>query len=369
VKSGVEEEQKIDLQLVPYEHALARPNSIKKQFIFWFTFNVVTNGPRIEFLRPLLHPIFGQRNWWDEVIPGLLLGALPIINYGHENLPEYCANKVRPLTGVVSCCSHSELKGEGLGVIPVSPQFWAERNIRQDHLAMADFTGMIQADHSGVLTPEAQELQCLQKIHQSILNMHDDLEGGNSVYVHCKAGRGRSVLVVICYLIFFYNMTPHEATEFTRSKRPEISLSPVQIAFISKYCKQYRPELAANSDDSMALVPYQEEPPQKISWFETAINLVARLWLGGEQLTQDYRTLQNYITGAASIEKLLTTLSRSQAKALQAGLNNEYSVSHPSLYLAAQRVRRESDDNQQPMVDQLTADLKELKINETKKLK
>lgn len=362
VESDIEEKKNIDLQLNLHEHVSALPNSTKEQFIFWFTFNVVTNGPRTwigQF-------IYNKRNWWDEVISGLLLGAIPIVDYEHEALPEQCRLKGRALTRVVSCCSHSELKGEGLNVTPVSPQFWAERNIRQDHLAMADFTGMIPAEHSSELTPEAQELQCIEKIHQSIRNMHDDLKNGNSVYVHCKAGRGRSVLVVICYLIFFKNMTPHDATEFTRSKRPEISLSSVQIAFILKYCKRHRSDLlVASRDESMALVPYQEEPPQKTSWF----NLVARLWLGGGQLTQDYRTLQNYVTGAASIENLLTTLSSSQANALQAGLNNEYPVSHPSLYLTAQRVRKKSDDNQQPMVDQLTADLEELKINKTKKPK
>jgi len=361
-----EEEKKIDLQLVLHEHESAPPNSAKEQFIFWFTFNVVTNGPRINFLSPLLHPIFGKRNWWDEVVPGLLLGAIPIVEYGHENLLEYCQHKKRPLKRIVSCCSHSELKGEGLGVSPVPPQFWADKEIKQDHLAMADFTGMIPSDHSGVLTPKAQELLCLEKIHQSILNMHDDLQTGGSVYVHCKAGRGRSVLVVICYLIFFHGMTPYKATEFTRSKRPEISLSSVQIDFISKYYQQYRPVLlTANCDTSMALIPYHKEA-KKSSWFDLVMQCY--YWITGRNtLEMNVKTLQGYLNQPSNIPELIRQLSTPQAQALHAGLTGQElngSTSLLAYYQAAQHAKEEENSNSQTIIDALVENFGELDINQ-----
>lgn len=47
---------------------------------------------------------------------------------------------------------------------------------------------------------------------------------GESVYVHCKAGRGRSTVVVLCYLVLFRGMTPQEADAAVRAARPCISL-------------------------------------------------------------------------------------------------------------------------------------------------
>lgn len=46
---------------------------------------------------------------------------------------------------------------------------------------------------------------------------------GESVYVHCKAGRGRSTTIVLCYLCMYHGLTPHEAHLFIKKLRPQIS--------------------------------------------------------------------------------------------------------------------------------------------------
>lgn len=48
-------------------------------------------------------------------------------------------------------------------------------------------------------------------------------EGKHSVYIHCKAGRGRSTTILLAYLIKYRGMSPVEADSFIRSKRPHIS--------------------------------------------------------------------------------------------------------------------------------------------------
>lgn len=47
-------------------------------------------------------------------------------------------------------------------------------------------------------------------------------------YVHCKAGRGRSTTLVICYLVREMRMSPQEAYSFVRQKRPQVGLADGQ---------------------------------------------------------------------------------------------------------------------------------------------
>ncbi|KAI5019410.1 hypothetical protein ZWY2020_044298 [Hordeum vulgare] len=51
---------------------------------------------------------------------------------------------------------------------------------------------------------------------------------GNSTYVHCKAGRGRSTTVVLRYLIKYKGMDPKQAWVHTKSIRPRICLTSAQ---------------------------------------------------------------------------------------------------------------------------------------------
>ncbi len=51
---------------------------------------------------------------------------------------------------------------------------------------------------------------------------------GELVYVHCKAGRGRSTTLVLCYLVKEFGMTPAAALEMVRAKRHQVRLAPVR---------------------------------------------------------------------------------------------------------------------------------------------
>ena len=42
---------------------------------------------------------------------------------------------------------------------------------------------------------------------------------GQTVYVHCNAGRGRSAVIVLCFLIANKGISSDEALEYLRSKR------------------------------------------------------------------------------------------------------------------------------------------------------
>ncbi|KAL6322347.1 hypothetical protein AAG906_007900 [Vitis piasezkii] len=51
---------------------------------------------------------------------------------------------------------------------------------------------------------------------------------GRTTYVHCKAGRGRSTTIVLCYLVEHKQMTPDAAYSYVKSIRPRVVLASAQ---------------------------------------------------------------------------------------------------------------------------------------------
>ncbi|GKV06745.1 hypothetical protein SLEP1_g18593 [Rubroshorea leprosula] len=51
---------------------------------------------------------------------------------------------------------------------------------------------------------------------------------GRTTYVHCKAGRGRSTTIVLCYLVQHKHLRPAAALDYVRSRRPRVLLAPSQ---------------------------------------------------------------------------------------------------------------------------------------------
>jgi len=62
-----------------------------------------------------------------------------------------------------------------------------------------------------------------------------DCERGESVYVHCKAGRTRSATLVGCYLMEVHRCNPEEAVQRMRSVRPHILLHKPQWDALREY--------------------------------------------------------------------------------------------------------------------------------------
>ncbi|OEL22507.1 putative dual specificity protein phosphatase DSP8 [Dichanthelium oligosanthes] len=65
--------------------------------------------------------------------------------------------------------------------------------------------------------------------------IHRNALSGKLTYVHCKAGRGRSTTVVICYLVQYKNMTPSEAYEHVRLRRPRVLLASAQWQAVQEF--------------------------------------------------------------------------------------------------------------------------------------
>ena len=141
------------------------------------------------------------RRWFDRIDERVVLGALPLRTF-------LSALEQENIGGVLAMNEDFEIRYTTL-----SRAEWAERNIVQRQLATVDF----------FRAPTQQD------IHTGIAFIHEIAANGRSVYVHCKAGRGRSTTVVACYLMQEHRITPEEAVRRIRERRTHIRLGAEQM--------------------------------------------------------------------------------------------------------------------------------------------
>lgn len=139
----------------------------------------------------LLHArVLKTRNWWDEVEPGVIVGAYPFAAYADA----MHADGVR---AVVNTCE--EYKG---------PTAEYERlGIEQLHIPTTDFTH-----------PKLDDVRKAVEFVQEHVQHQD-----RKVYIHCKAGRARSATVAICWLIKYRQLSPEGAQQQLLKHRSHIN--------------------------------------------------------------------------------------------------------------------------------------------------
>ncbi|KAJ8564257.1 hypothetical protein ON010_g7088 [Phytophthora cinnamomi] len=96
--------------------------------------------------------------------------------------------------------------------------------------------------------------RCVEFVHEQI-----DVKQ-NTTYVHCKAGRGRSTVVVVAFLIQYRNMTLEEAFELVKTKRPHREvLVFLLVGFIVTCGEHARVELQVHTFVVGGLFPLKTE--------------------------------------------------------------------------------------------------------------
>ncbi len=137
----------------------------------------------------LLERLAPRRRWWDPVEDHVLLGALPL----PWLVDDLAAAGVR---AVVNTCI--EYGG------PTSA--YARHGIEQLHTPTLDFT-----------PPRLEDIQ------RAVEFIEIRRRRGETVYIHCKAGRGRSATVALCWLVAHRGLTPPEAQAHLESVRPHVN--------------------------------------------------------------------------------------------------------------------------------------------------
>ena len=137
----------------------------------------------------LLGRLLKIRNWWDPIDDQVVLGAYPFAT----DVPDLAKMGV---TSILNTCA--EYPG------PVDQ--YQTYDMVQFRLPTVDFTH-----------------PTLDNIEKGVAFIDSEIAKGHKVYVHCKAGRGRSATIVACWLMKQKGMTAEQAQAFLLKKRPQVN--------------------------------------------------------------------------------------------------------------------------------------------------
>ena len=137
----------------------------------------------------LLGRILRVRRWWDRIDPHVIVGAYPFA----RDIPGLYAEGVR---AVVNTCE--EYAG---------PEQQYERfGITQLRVPTTDFTHPKLAD-----------------VEKAVEFVQQHAAAGETVYIHCKAGRARSATVALCWLMKYRDLSPRDGQARLLQARPHLN--------------------------------------------------------------------------------------------------------------------------------------------------
>ena len=174
-------------------------------------------------------------NWILECVPqerqgGLLLGALPVMTevMGSGNHLKLLHKQVRDLGTemgmVVSCMMPDEMTGFGVNLVK-----FATHDDWRAEFGLGIITRLLPVDDC---TADGMALEQLSAV---LDEMEATMRRGLCVKVHCKAGKGRSWICVMCFLIRHRNMTIDAAATLVRAARPCVNPSREQVRFVEEF--------------------------------------------------------------------------------------------------------------------------------------
>lgn len=181
--------------------------------------------------RNILYHHSGKFSWFSSIIPEkLVVGALPLTNFGH-------ADQLREMgiTDYLSIVEDDEFNPKLLS-FPMKHQ----PNEHWLQIPCADHTSLTQKDLD----------KAVEWINEKVTN-------GGYVYVHCKSGKGRSVIAVIAYLMKYGSKDCPEMmagtdpdviyTYIKENLRPEINANMEQRQLLRDYYQRLKTQVSANT--------------------------------------------------------------------------------------------------------------------------
>ena len=148
----------------------------------------------------------GYSRWYDLIYKvdqsRLYLGAMPIKSFRKNDLDSI---KQLNIHCVLSVVEMFESQSQGYITKPVIASEWQEHDIICLQLPIPDF-----------------ETVPMSKIHIGVEYIHWCVQQKKSVYCHCRIGKNRSNLMLMCYLIKYQNFTSERVFDYVQSKRPQV---------------------------------------------------------------------------------------------------------------------------------------------------
>ena len=182
----------------------------------------------------------------SQIVSGLFLGVIPTnataMGDGFCDTPQEIidfikqTNPTRSLCLVVSVVERCELEKDSfLGVSTVTPDQWKRAGMEHLLVEMQDFTANLNNKEEAIT---------------ALFKMKKAIDSGNSVYVHCKAGRSRSAMLCAIYLAAFVinpetkkNYTLPEAIQTIKNARKQTKIEENKVAMATEILKEIHVQL------------------------------------------------------------------------------------------------------------------------------
>ncbi|HEX2582696.1 MAG TPA: dual specificity protein phosphatase family protein [Chlamydiales bacterium] len=159
--------------------------------------------------------------WWNEIDDKLLLGAIPIQEKDHLNKIQAGA--------ILTLLEEFEIENRWPFTTAISSEEWEKKKVQTLRISAVDIEGVT-----------------LKEIEQGVAFIRQQILKGRTVYVHCKAGIGRSATVIACYLLKYGLAngkkfhSPEEVFNYVLKKRGQARLhEPHRKAAIERYFSSY----------------------------------------------------------------------------------------------------------------------------------
>ena len=161
-----------------------------------------------------LKNVIGLFDWWSKVDDMLYLGAVPLREAHNKQLLDKLKIQV-----VLSINEDYELKCPTLFGVPTSSTYWHQNKVSHLVLPSPDF-----------VPPN------LKLLDRAADYLDLQLSNRRPVYVHCKAGVGRSASAVMAYFIKYKRMSVPEAhAALKRARRHVFGASSPNYRNMEKY--------------------------------------------------------------------------------------------------------------------------------------
>ena len=158
-------------------------------------------------------------------------------------LKEYLANPDYELGEVVACLTSDEMNGFGFKTLEFAVKVsWSDRfgtGLTYVHVPMPDATAdtSMEAVRNAVDTIHATTCESIVDFLEPNGSAKKKKKG--VVYIHCKAGVGRSWMVLMCYLTTYGGRTYENAYNLVRSTRTHINPSEGQEQFVKDFAIKF----------------------------------------------------------------------------------------------------------------------------------
>lgn len=175
-----------------------------------------------------------QFDHWNFITDRLILGALPVVTQvgssgNHLNLlKQQVEQRGQTLGLVVACLAEEEMLGFGLQVVEFArkPHWEAAIGPQLEYVYLPMLDGT-----AGVT---------MENVRHAVDRLHDVLDVKKQcAYVHCKAGKGRSWMVCVCYLATYGGRSFENAEALVCMGRHQVNPSSSQREFARDFCKKF----------------------------------------------------------------------------------------------------------------------------------